>query len=67
MKFTIKLQFEATDSQNAQRTAQVLQKLLEQVPEEKIQQLHDLMQTRPNIVGELLDKLNNPLLKKLFS
>jgi len=66
MKFTISVELKASSPESAQKTAEVIQKLLKEVPESKINELHDLLNKRPNIINEILEKINNPLVKKLF-
>lgn len=66
MKFTITLEFKASNEEKAMQTAEVLQRLLQDVPEEKIGELHKLLRERPKVITELLDKLNSPLIQKLF-
>ena len=66
MKFTITLEFKASNEEKALQTAEVLQRLLQDVPEEKITELHKLLKEKPKIISELLDKLNSPLIQKLF-
>ena len=66
MKFSITIEYHSSNKNNAQKTAEVIKKLLEQVPEQKINQLHELLQKRPNLINEILEKLNNPVVKKFF-
>ena len=66
MKFTITLEFHASNEQKAMQAAEVLQRLLQDVPEEKIGELHKLLKEKPKLISELLGKLNSPLIKKLF-
>ena len=66
MVFKIKVEFDATDKENARKIAEVLKNIIDETSEETKIDLFDLIKKKPNLFRTIGEKLKNPIFKKMF-